>query len=110
MNCTLPAAEDRCATALACVAGAASAKMAAAINPKRPIPPSVRVRTHAHNPRQRDRPKRSRRGYGAGIEVEVRPRVLGGIVIAVIDHGMGLLGFIAASRKIVTALMLVQPP
>jgi D-xylose transport system permease protein len=33
--------------------------------------------------------------------------VLGGIVIAAIDNGMGLLGFTAASQKIVTALVLL---
>jgi D-xylose transport system permease protein len=33
--------------------------------------------------------------------------VLGGIVIAAIDNGMGLLGFTAASRYMVTAFVLI---
>jgi D-xylose transport system permease protein len=33
--------------------------------------------------------------------------VLGGIVIAAIDNGMGLLGFDAASKMMVTALVLL---
>ena len=36
-----------------------------------------------------------------------RTRVLGGIVIAAIDNGMGLLGFSAASKYMVTALVLL---